>query len=76
MKQKKPYVALALSACIPGVGQMYNGQVGKGISFLFGYIVSWLFAWTLIGIFVAAFFWLGAMADAYQQAQKINASEA
>ena len=34
---KEPVVSWLLSFLIPGVGQMYNGQVGKGLSMLFVY---------------------------------------
>ena len=40
---KSPGIALLLSLLIPGVGQMYNGHVAKGILMLIGSIVLWLF---------------------------------
>lgn len=68
--QKNKWVALGLSTLFPGVGQMYNGEVTKGASFLFGWIVSWMFAWTGIGLLFVFLFQAGAMADAYQVAVK------
>lgn len=34
---KEPVVSWLLSFLIPGVGQMYNGQAGKGVGMLLGY---------------------------------------
>ncbi len=49
MKEKKNVShAVLLSAFIPGLGQFYNGEVGKGIFFLLTWItmVTWPFAVT------------------------------
>ncbi|WP_424356621.1 hypothetical protein [Methanocella sp. MCL-LM] len=47
---KNPIVSAIVSLIIPGVGQIINGQMKKGIIFLVGYIVFW------IVIFFLAFF--------------------
>jgi TM2 domain-containing membrane protein YozV len=62
---KSPGIALVLSLLLPGVGQMYNGQVGKGIAFLIGYIVT-------IFIFLFWIVWIWAMIDAYTTAKEMN----
>jgi TM2 domain-containing membrane protein YozV len=41
-EKKEPLLALLLSAIIPGLGQMYNGQVKKGIVLLIGCILLWI----------------------------------
>ena len=58
-------IALLLSLLICGVGQMYNGQVGKGIAFLIGCILAWfiLLGWVI---------WIWSMVDAYQTAKRMN----
>ncbi len=43
---RNPFVAVLLSALIPGAGQIYNGETGKGIFFLsvtalFTYLLGW-----------------------------------
>jgi len=53
-----PGLALFLSFMVPGLGQCYNGQFGKGILIL---LTSWLFIPWIIGI-----------VDAYAQAKKIR----
>jgi len=62
---KSPGIALLLSLLICGVGQMYNGQVGKGIAFLIGFILAWFI---LLGWVV----WIWSMVDAYQTAKRMN----
>lgn len=57
-EERSPALAAILSFIIGGLGQIYNGQFGKGILIFF---TSWLiFPW-IIGIF-----------DAYKTAKKIN----
>lgn len=58
-KQKKsPILAAILSFCLGGLGQVYNGQPGKGLLIFFTsiFIIPWIY-----GIF-----------DAYNTANKIN----
>lgn len=42
-EEKSPVVAALLSLLIPGLGQLYNGEVTKGIVFFIGWltIVAW-----------------------------------
>lgn len=37
VKRKEPVVALLLSFLLPGLGQFYNGDVGKGIGLMLGF---------------------------------------
>ena len=39
---KNPIVSAVVSLIIPGVGQMINGQMKKGLILLVGYIVLWI----------------------------------
>ena len=64
-KRKEPGIALLLSFLLPGLGQIYNGDVGKGIGFMIGFFVL---IWVGIGIV----FWIWGMIDAYQVATNIN----
>ena len=65
VKRKEPGIALLLSFLLPGLGQFYNGDVGKGIAFMLGFFVL---VWIGIGIV----FWIWGMIDAYQSATNIN----
>lgn len=63
---KSPGVALLLSFFICGAGQMYNGQVGKGILMLIGFVLTiWLF-----GLGLIIYIW--SMVDAYSTAKQMN----
>jgi len=48
MQRKKPWLALLLSVFIPGVGQIYIGKVGLGISIL----VIWLICAGITFVFI------------------------
>ena len=79
MTQKNPLIALLLSFLFPGVGQIYNGQMMKGIILLVAYfgIIFLAFILTFIVIGICLFIvplaiWLYAMYDAYVTANKIN----
>lgn len=64
---KSPGIALLLSLLITGVGQMYNGEVVKGILMLIGCVILWFFwlGWVI---------WIWSMIDAYQGAKNVNAA--
>jgi TM2 domain-containing membrane protein YozV len=47
LKKKNPGLAAVISFIVPGVGQLYNGEIAKGIIILIG---SWIIGW-LVGIF-------------------------
>lgn len=38
-KGRRPWVAAVLSLIVPGLGQVYNGQVGKAALFFLGFAV-------------------------------------
>ncbi len=68
-------IAALLSFFVPGAGQLYNGQVGKGAAFLLVTIfvnVPLMFVW--VGFVTQLATWLWSMIDAYVSAEKINRS--
>lgn len=67
---KNPVLALIASFIICGVGQMYNGQILKGVILL----VVMIIIYALAGL-VALIVTLYAMYDAYTTAVKINNGE-
>lgn len=74
--EKSPAIAAALSFIIVGLGQIYNGQVLRGIVF---HVLMWfitIFAvftfWLIFPLLIPFGFWLFNIYDAYDQAQKIN----
>ena len=55
-----------------GLGQIYNGQIGKGIAFIVAYTISWILIFILIGMITTPILWIYGMYEAYKSAEKIN----
>lgn len=69
---KNPSVAAILSFFWMGLGQIYNGEIGKGIGFIIAYIISCVLIWVGIGLITTPLLWVWGMYDAYQSAKRIN----
>jgi TM2 domain-containing membrane protein YozV len=68
--QKNQTTAGFCSTCLPGLGQVYNGETGKGFA---------IFLFTIIGLVLfivpGLIIWLYAMYDSYSVAGKMNTGE-
>lgn len=77
--QKNSGISAVLSFIWPGLGQVYNGQIGKGIAIMliqFVLLVFSVFIVTLIITLPAMFaIWAWNIYDAYSIAEKINRGE-
>ena len=69
---KNPGVAAVLSFFIPGLGQLYNGQIGKFLLFLVLGGINIALTFILIGYVTAPITWLWAVIDAYKAAEAYN----
>lgn len=69
---KNPTTATILSFFIMGLGQIYNGQIGKGIMFIVLYIISIALMFVLIGFITTPILWIWGMVDANKSAKKVN----
>ena len=69
---KNPSVATILSFFFMGLGQIYNGQIGKGIVFIILYGVSVALMWVVIGFVTTPILWIWGMVDANNSAKKLN----
>lgn len=69
---KNPGLAAVLSFLITGLGQIYNGQLAKGIIFIIVYFFSWLLMFVLIGLITTPILWIWGMYDAYKVAERHN----
>lgn len=70
----RPWLAAILSL-ICGLGQLYNGQIVKGVMLLIGGIAAVL-AWQfLLGKILALMLWLYAIGDAYLVARRARPLE-
>jgi len=75
-RRKDAGVATLLSFFLPGAGQLYNGQIGKGLAFLLVSIfVNFPLMFIGIGFVTALATWIWAMVDAHSSAEKINRGE-
>lgn len=70
---KNPGVAAVLSALIPGVGQIYNGEIGKGVMFMIIQAVNAFLTLIVIGFITGFAVWVWGVVDAYKGAEKFNA---
>lgn len=67
--KKSPSTAGCLSFLIVGVGQMYNGQIIKGIVLLVAALILSSFTFGIAGLII----WIVSIVDAAKIAGKINA---
>jgi TM2 domain-containing membrane protein YozV len=70
---KNPGLAAVLSFFYMGLGQVYNGQIAKGIFFIVMYSISIAMMLILIGFITTPILFIYGMYDAYKSAEKINA---
>lgn len=67
-ERKSPALSVVLSFLLTGAGQLYNGQVGKGLLMLGACVVMW-------GFFLGWVVTLWSIYDAYSTAKKINSGQ-
>lgn len=81
VKKRKPILALILSLLTPGLGQIYNGQLKKGIFYLVGFYLVYLvlafllltFHGMLFYVIVTMGFFFFIVIDAFRGANKLKA---
>lgn len=69
---KSAGLAAVLSALINGLGQIYNGQILKGIIIIVVQIINGALTTILIGWIPLIIVWVWAVYDAYRGAEKVN----
>jgi TM2 domain-containing membrane protein YozV len=69
---RNPILAAVLSLIIAGLGQIYNGQVTKGVIFIVVQLINGALTAVLIGWFLLPLVGLWAMIDAYMTAKHNN----
>jgi len=55
-----------------GLGQIYNGQIGKGIMFIILYVISIALMFVIVGFITTPILWIWGLVDANKSAKKIN----
>ncbi len=64
-RERIPVLAGALSLLVPGLGQFYNGEIGKGVMLLFSCL--------LLSVFLLFWIvWIWSVIDAYMVAEQSN----
>jgi TM2 domain-containing membrane protein YozV len=75
-RRKDAGVATLLSFFLPGTGQLYNGQVGKGLAFLLVTLfVNLPLMFVGVGFVTGLITWIWGMIDAHSSAERINRGE-
>lgn len=72
---KNPGLAAVGSFFFTGLGQIYNGQIWKGIGLIILQSVNILLMFVLIGFLTYFIVWVYGIYDAYSVAKRINAGE-
>lgn len=72
MITKNPGIAAVLSFFWTGVGQIYNGQLTKGIILVVVQMINSLLMWVLIGFVTFPIVWIWGIWDAYKTAERLN----
>ena len=62
-----------MSLVLSGVGQIYNGQLLKGIAFIFAQLINFALTAIVIGWIPLAIVWVWAIWDAHRVARRIQA---
>jgi TM2 domain-containing membrane protein YozV len=66
---EKKLVALLLSAFVPGLGQLYNGQFWKGVAVHISMWIAALLCFVVIGFLLLPIVWLAGCWDAMVNAR-------
>lgn len=69
---RNPILAAVLSLIVAGLGQIYNGQIGKGVIFIVIQLINGALTAVLIGWVLLPIVGLWAMIDAYLIAKHNN----
>ncbi len=70
---RSPILAAILSLILSGLGQIYNGQILKGVVFIVAQLINAALTTVLIGWILLPLVGLWAMIDAYSVAKRNNA---
>jgi TM2 domain-containing membrane protein YozV len=66
-------LAAVLSFFWCGLGQIYNGEIGKGVVFILLYLASWALIFVFVGLLTTPLLWVWGMVDAYHTAERRSA---
>lgn len=68
-----PFVAAVLSAIFPGLGQLYNRELEKGLALIVASFLAAISMLVAVGLVLVPAVWLYAIYDAYRVAERQSA---
>lgn len=69
---KSPGIAAVLSFFITGLGQIYNGQILKGLVLMGIQIINGVLMVVIIGFITYPIVWIYGIYDGYKTAERLN----
>jgi len=72
--KKNPGLAAVASFFFSGLGQIYNGEILKGVLLMVIQVINVLLMFVLIGFVTYPLVWVYGIWDAYKSAEKFNQS--
>jgi TM2 domain-containing membrane protein YozV len=69
---RNPIISAVLSLIVAGLGQIYNGQITKGVLFIVAQIINGALLYVAIGFVTMPLVGLWAVIDAYLVAKRNN----
>jgi len=69
---RNPIIAAVLRLIVAGLGQIYNGQITKGVLFIVAQIINGALLYVAIGFVTMPLVGLWAVIDAYLVARRNN----
>lgn len=69
---KSPGIAAVLSFFITGLGQIYNGQILKGLLLMGIQVINFLLMFLIIGFITYPIVWIYGIYDGYKTAERMN----
>ena len=73
---KNPGLAAVLSFFISGLGQIYNGQIAKGVGIIVLQAINAMLMFVLVAVNTYPAVWIYSRNDAYKTAERINSKSA
>lgn len=70
--KKNPGLAAVASFFFAGLGQIYNGDILKGVLLMIVQVINVLLMFLVIGFFTYPLVWVYGIWDAYKSAEKFN----
>jgi TM2 domain-containing membrane protein YozV len=72
--KKNPGLAAVASYFFAGLGQIYNGDILKGVLLMIVQVINVLLCFVLVGFLTYPVVWIYGIWDAYKSAEKFNQS--